>query len=126
MSIVVPIRRNDHVPRQGSVVEIGGKLRQVDNLRRRTADVAQDVAIPRRTVMSAIVRSTVVVVRGSNGSSRSSIGLGIYLPTDAGVIQFPEDIVIGNRVRVRGSWIVTIISITVKVVGPSRQSAVRG
>src|SRR4051812_31559554 len=124
MRVMIPVWDDDHEAGEGAFVQIGGELREIDDLVRRSAGVVDDIAVPRRPVMAAVVGGTVVVIGSGRSAARCRIRLCVDLPGNSGVVQFTEDVVIGDGIGGAGASVKAIISAAVEIVRAGGQAAV--
>ena len=80
MGIVLSVGDDDREARQFTSLDITVELSEVDHFAGRTVHIVDHIAVPGGSVMAAIIRRAIVIVRSGNGASRCSVGLGVDLP----------------------------------------------
>ena len=124
MGVMMAVGNNDGKARQGAVLDVGAQVGEIDDFARRPIDVFDYVTVPGRSIVAAVVRSAVVVVRSGNGTSRGSVGLGINFPGDSRVVEHAEDIVVGDCIGGAGSRVEAAVAIAVEIVGSGGKRAI--
>src|ERR1700680_4262315 len=109
VGIVIPSRHNDRESWQGLVGQVGRELRQVDYFSRGSVYIIQNVAVPGGSVMTPVVGSIVVVIRSRHRATGEGVLLRVYLPRNAGIIQFTKNVVVGDGIGGRRVQVVEIV-----------------